>query len=96
MNKRHSVCHLLFAGMMSVGLGQEHAISSAHVTATTSAQTVRMQIHQAQHSNETPISDSGSASNVEGGSHSSQSTGDSVLFGGDSCRPEEIETRPCQ
>ena len=96
MNKRHSVCHLLFAGMMSVGLSQERAISSEHVTGTIPAQTVQMQTHRAQRNNETPISDSGSPSNIEGASHSLRSADKAVLFGDDSCHPEEVETRPCQ
>jgi|GEM_PF-6793439 len=96
MNKRHSVCHLLFAGLMSLGLSQERAISSERVTRTTPAQTVQMQTHRAQRNSETLIPDSGSPSNIEGASHSSRSTDKAVLFGDDSCRPEEIETRPCQ
>ena len=83
MNKRHPVYYLLFAGVMSVGLGQGRAISSEHATGTKPAQTVQMQTHQARRNNETPMSDSGSPSNVEEASHSSWSTDETALFGGD-------------
>ena len=96
INKRRLVRDLLLVGVISVGFGEGLSNANAQVTGTAPAAQVQVQSRQNPNNDDSIGPDSGGVREIDGTQHSSSSTGDTVPFGGDTCRPEKIEVTPCQ